>query len=214
MASSRCLQPSAHRSSPAAHRACSLISKSEIKAVLQPNFNPFPTLQTPRLVLRQITTADNEAMLALRSSEAVMKYIDRPRAGTLQDAEVFIGIIQDALAHNNGITWGIAIKEYPSLLIGTIGYWRLIKENYRAEIGYMLDPKYWQKGIMKEALMCVIDYGFGTMSLHSIEAKINPENMASASILTSAGFIKEAHFKEDYFFNGRFLDTVIFSRLH
>jgi ribosomal-protein-alanine N-acetyltransferase len=181
--------------------------------MLQPNFNPFPTLETERLLLRQVDLSDNAAMLSLRSSDIVMKFIDRPRASTLDEAEAFINIIRAALEQNNGITWGITLKEYPSLLIGTIGYWRLIKENYRAEIGYMLDPKYWQKGIMKEALLCVIDFGFNRMELHSIEARINPENASSSGILTNTGFIKEAHFKEDYFFNGRFLDTIIYSRL-
>ena len=66
---------------------------------------------------------------------------------------------------------------------------------------------------MKEALLKIIDFGFDEMNLHSIEANINPGNAASAMLLESAGFIKEAYFKEDYFFNGAFHDTIIYSRL-
>jgi len=51
------------------------------------------------------------------------------------------------------------------------------------------------------------------MNLHSIEANINPGNQASAMLLESTGFVKEAYFKEDYFFNGSFHDTIIYSRL-
>ena len=77
----------------------------------------------------------------------------------------------------------------------------------------MLNPKFWKKGIMKEALLRVIDFGFDEMKLHSIEANINPDNEASAKILESTGFVKEAYFKEDFFFEGTFRDTIIYSRL-
>ncbi len=150
---------------------------------------------------------------ALRSNEEVMKYIDRERTKSIEDANLFLKKIDDSINSNNGIMWGITLKEEPGKLIGNIGYWRLIKEHYRAEVGYMLHPSFWSKGIMKEALLRLIDFAFDDMNLHSIEANINPGNKASAMLLESTGFIKEAYFKEDYFYNGRFHDTVIYSRL-
>jgi ribosomal-protein-alanine N-acetyltransferase len=47
--------------------------------------------------------------------------------------------------------------------------------------------------------------------LHSIEARINPENTGSSKILTKLAFIKEGYFKENYFYNGAFLDSEIYS---
>jgi ribosomal-protein-alanine N-acetyltransferase len=58
-----------------------------------------------------------------------------------------------------------------------------------------------------------LKYGFNTVGLHSIEANIAPENIASARLLEKAGFVREAYFRENLFFNGRFLDTVIYSIL-
>ena len=181
--------------------------------MLQPDFSIFPEIKTARLVLRKVNLTDAPEILHLRSDEAVMRYIDKERAATILDAEIFVKRITQSLEFNEGITWAIALKEDPATLIGTIGYWRIIKEHYRAEIGYMLHPGYWKKGFMKEALEKVIDMGFNELGLHSIEAHINPDNQASAAILTGTGFIKEAHFKEDYFFNGKFKDTAIYSRL-
>ena len=177
------------------------------------NFSPFPELSTKRLLLRRITKYDAPCILKLRSDETVMRFIDRERAKTLADAESFIRRIDDSLQANEGLTWGMALKEEPDLLIGTIGYWRIIKEHYRAEIGYMLRPDLWGKGIMKEALLEVINTGFNSLKLHSIEAHINPENTASGNILQSTGFVKEAHFKEDFYYEGTFRDTIIYSRL-
>ncbi|MEO6722681.1 MAG: GNAT family protein, partial [Ferruginibacter sp.] len=64
-----------------------------------------------------------------------------------------------------------------------------------------------------EALFKVIDAGFELLKLHSIEAHINPANIASANILLSVGFVREARFKENFFYNGTFRDTEIYSRL-
>jgi ribosomal-protein-alanine N-acetyltransferase len=181
--------------------------------MLEPNFSPFPEIQTNRLLLRRIVKTDAPEILSLRSDDTVMQYIDREKAKTLEDAEAFIQLINEALDTSNGLTWAITLLDQPETLIGTIGFWRLIKQHYRAEVGYMLAPAYWRNGIMKEALLAVIDFGFTHIKLHSIEAHINPANTASASILVSAGFIREAYFKEDYYFRGDFIDTAIYSLL-
>lgn len=181
--------------------------------MLELNFSLFPQITTERLLLRRTTEHDAAEIFFLRSNENVMKYIDRPRALSMQDAEDFLDIINKSLDGNDGITWAIALKENPLKLIGTIGYWRVKKEHYRAEIGYMLNPAFWKKGIMKEAILAVLDYGFNAMRLHSIEANINADNAPSAGVLEATGFIKEAHFKEDFFFDGIFRDTIIYSRL-
>jgi ribosomal-protein-alanine N-acetyltransferase len=51
------------------------------------------------------------------------------------------------------------------------------------------------------------------MQLHSIEAHINPANAPSAALLEKKGFIREAYFKEDYFFRGQFFDSAVYSLL-
>ena len=143
-----------------------------------------------------------------------MRYIDKEKAASIKDAEIFVKRILQSLEANDGITWAIAITEKPETLIGTIGFWRLIKEHYRAEIGYMLNPQYWRKGIVQEALIPVIDWGYIEPKLHSIEANINPGNAASAGLLGRNGFVREAYLKEDFFFDGTFRDTAIFSLLN
>ena len=185
----------------------------DIYQMLVTHFEPFPDLETPRLLLGKITPEDGPAILGLRSSESVMKYIDRERSRDLADAIKLIQRMNTALDSNESITWRISLRSNPAQLIGTIGYYNLLAEHFRAEVGYMLHPDHWKKGIMKEALRAAIDYGFNKMRLHSIAADINPENKASAALLLSTGFVKEASFKENFFFDGRFRDTEIYSLL-
>jgi ribosomal-protein-alanine N-acetyltransferase len=183
------------------------------KKMLELNFLPFTKITTERLLLRRPVAEDAAEFLFLRSDEEVMKYIDRPRAASIEDAKNFLEVMNKALESNESICWAVTFKNDPGKVIGYIGYWRIKKEHYRAEIGYALHPAFWKKGITKEAILAVIDYGFNKMNLHSIEGDINADNIASAAILESVGFIKEAHFKEDFFFDGTFRDTIIYSLL-
>ncbi|MDO9374347.1 MAG: GNAT family N-acetyltransferase [Bacteroidota bacterium] len=182
--------------------------------MLETTFSPFPELQTERLILRRLLRSDAPAILRLRGNEVVMKYIDRDRALTTEDAFVFIDRIQASLDTDTGITWAMAFKSAPDELIGTIGFWRMIREHHRAELGYMLDPAEWRKGIMKEAINEVVAKGFSLLQLHSVEARIDPNNTGSALVLQSTGFVKEAHLKEAFYYNGVFKDTVIYSKLN
>lgn len=180
--------------------------------MLQLNFTPFPALATERLVLRQITQDDVNEIFFLRSDEEVMRYIDRPRALTVAEAAEWIRKITDAQNGNEMIAWGITLKG-AARLIGTIGLWNIRTDHCRAETGYVLHPGFHRRGIMQEALAGVIAYGFQKIGLHSIEATVNPGNDASIKILERNNFIKEAYFKENFYFNGKFLDSAVYSLL-
>lgn len=176
------------------------------------NFECFPIIQTERLLLRQVEISDAKEIFILRSDERIIKYLDRPPAKSVEDALIFIEKTRELELSKNGINWAITLKEDPTL-IGTICYWNILKEHYRAEIGYSLLPHYQGTGIMQEALSAVLIFGFEKMKLHSIEANVNPENKPSIKLLERNKFRKEAHFKENYYYNGKFLDTVIYSLL-
>lgn len=177
------------------------------------NFIPFPVIETERLILKRITNDDVNEVYELRSNPETMKYIPRPLVKTTEDALEHIAMIEEKIVANTGINWGITLKGNPKVL-GIIGYYRLQPENYRAEIGYMLLPEFHGKGIITEAVKRLISYGFDDLKLHSIEAVIDPQNFASEKVLQKCNFVKEAHLKESEFYEGKFLDKVIYSILN
>jgi ribosomal-protein-alanine N-acetyltransferase len=179
--------------------------------MLQFNFNPFPVLETNRLLLRELVPGDINEIFFLRSDERVLAHIGKEPAKTTDEAAAFIERINKASAANESLLWGITLKENPSIVIGTMCFWNLAPENHRAEIGYVLHPDHWRKGIMSEAMNAALQYGFNEMKLHSVEGRINPANAASAATLESAGFVKEGHLKEEFYFRGQFFDSVIYS---
>ena len=181
--------------------------------MLDISFTPFPILETDRLLLRRLDADDVNEMFELRSNPETMKYVPRPLAKTKEDALNHIQLIDSKIVSNEGINWAITLKGNPKM-IGIIGFYRTKPEHYRSEIGYMILPEYNGRGITTEAVSRLIEYGFNEMKLHSIEAIIAPENTASAKVLEKNNFVKEAHLKENEFYEGRFLDTVIYSLLN
>ena len=175
------------------------------------NFSPFPVLETERLVLRRLNKNYAAIFLRLRNTDDVMQFIDRTRQKNIEEIYTFIDFIDSLINENKDINWAISLKGSGEL-IGTIGYYRTHHEDHRGEIGYMLDPEYWRKGIMNEALKCILDFGFNVLNFHTIEACINPENIASREILLKNNFVKEAFFRENYFYEGKYKDTEVFTK--
>jgi [ribosomal protein S5]-alanine N-acetyltransferase len=180
--------------------------------MLEINFNPFPILATERLVLRRIDNEDIEVVFELRSNPETMQFIPRDLQKTTQDTLKHIAEIENTIQKNEGINWAITFKDNPKM-IGIIGFYRIKPENHRSEIGYMLLQEFQGKGVITEAILGVLRYGFNILNFNSIEAIIDPRNIASECVLQKNGFVKEAHILQNVFHNGQFLDSVTYSLL-
>jgi [ribosomal protein S5]-alanine N-acetyltransferase len=175
-------------------------------------FAPFPVLETERLTLRAYRDSDAPEVLFMRSDPRMMRYIDREPAPDLDAAREHIRVVQENLAAGEGILWAICLKGEEHL-IGNVCFWRMDKPHFRAEIGYMLFPDHQGQGLMHEAAAAALDYAFQVMHFHSIEANVNPDNAGSIRVLERLGFVREAYFRENYYYNGKFLDSAIYSLL-
>lgn len=178
--------------------------------MLELNFNPFPSRTTERLNLRRIAEKDAEEIFFFRSDKQVLEFLDRDPVTSINEAIDWIKMINEGIEGNQSITWGVSLKNEEHL-VGTIGFWNVKKEHYRAEIGYALHPSWQGKGLMQEAMDAVLDYGFKIMKLHSVEANVNPNNARSIKLLERNNFRREAYHRENYYYNGCFFDSVIYS---
>ena len=157
-----------------------------------------------------MTSDDAPIFFAFRSDPEIMKFIDRPLASSIDEIHALIDLIDGGINSNSTIGWGIESRA-TSKFAGTASFHRIYPEHHRAEIGYMLGKEYWGKGLASEAVNALVQFGFSTMKLHSIEANVNPANSGSIRVLEKNGFVKEAHFKENYYSKGKFLDSAIYS---
>jgi ribosomal-protein-alanine N-acetyltransferase len=156
--------------------------------------------------------SDAKDLLLIRSNDDVMRFMDVPRHNSISDSEKLIQLIDESYKKESGIDWSI-IEKHSNSFIGYIGFIRIFPEHCRAEIGYALKREYWGKGYMYETINRIVRFGFENMKLHSIEANVNPENEKSKKVLEKIGFKKEAYFRENYLFDGKFLDSIIYSLL-
>lgn len=154
----------------------------------QPNFTPFPNLQTQRFILRQLRIEDENEIFALRSDEGVAKYLDRPKANSIDDARQFIQKINKSISKNELIYWAIT-PEVNSKLIGTICLWKISTEQSKAEVGFELLPDHQGKGVIQEVLPKIIDFVFKTIKLRSIEGEVDPNNLKSVILLEKHSFV-------------------------
>jgi len=174
------------------------------------NFSPFPILETERLFLRKLSLDDAEEIFALRSSDEVNKYIDRPKANDIDEAIAFINKVNIGVANDNWLYWVICFKDNP-MLIGTICLWNLNEEESKAEVGYELIPEYQGKGIAKEALLKIIEFGFDNVQLNKIEAYTYKENLSSTKLLEKFNFVRDLHEESKIDFTVENPNTVVYS---
>lgn len=171
------------------------------------NFQPFPNLESERLVLRRLKDSDTPEVFKIRSNPERMKFVPRPLLQNEGEALAMIQMMNSKIDENTDINWGVCLKDSDKI-IGFMGFYRVQPESYRTEIGYMILPEYDGKGYVSEAVTTMLKYAFHTVGFHSIEAVIDPNNFASEKVLLKNGFRKEAHFIENFFWNGEFIDSV------
>ncbi len=180
--------------------------------MLQLNFSPFPILESERLCFRKLTITDAPEILLLRGNSETMKYIPRPLITDIDGALAHIKMINDKIDENIDINWAVTEKESDEC-IGIMGFYRTQPEHFRTELGYMITAEHWGKGYVTEAVTVLLDFAFNSLQFHSIEAVIDSRHIASERVLQKVGFIKEAHFKENFYYNNEFTDTVIYGLL-
>ena len=171
------------------------------------NFQPFPNLESERLVLRRLKDSDAPEVYKIRSNLERMKYIPRPILQNEEEALAMIQMMNTKIDENTDINWAVCLKNSDKI-IGFMGFYRVQPESYRTEIGYMILPEYDGKGYVSESVTTMLNYAFNTVGFHSVEAVIDPNNFGSARVLEKNGFRKEAHFIENFFWNNEFIDSV------
>ena len=180
--------------------------------MFEPIFEIYPNLETERLLLTEIKDEDAKRYHDIRTNSRVIKFMDRDPDKDVEETLKKLREITKARLENKSVNWGLRQKTTGEM-IGDLGIWRLDNKHFRGEIGYSMHPDFYGKGLMTEALNRVLDYAFQDAKFHSLEANTHPDNERSIALLKRVGFKQEAYFTENYYYNGKFGDSRIFSLL-
>jgi ribosomal-protein-alanine N-acetyltransferase len=175
--------------------------------------NRFPTLETARLLLREIVPTDSNALFSIHGDVEHMRWFGADAPAIVEDAAKLIDIFAGwRNLPNPGTRWGIE-RQSDGVFIGTCGLFKWNKGWSSCTIGYELAPTAQGCGYMQEALLAVLAYGFDEMDLHRIDASVSPENVRSINVLTGLGFLQEGRSREAGYWAGSHHDLLQFGLL-
>lgn len=152
----------------------------------------FPVLETPRLLLVELTTRDAAWYLAHFSRPEIVSGTGWPPPDGLDGArEEIERYVSGLFEKRTGLRWGIVPVEAPESMVGTVGLfnWRDEPEP-AAELGYDLAPEWWGRGLMSEAIGAVVEYAFDGLGLTYLEGMVLVGNDRSCRTLERMGFLR------------------------
>jgi RimJ/RimL family protein N-acetyltransferase len=145
-------------------------------------------LVTPRLRLRQTREADAEAIFAgFAQDPEVTRYLTWRPHSSIDQTRAFLAGRAVAWAKGDDLTWAITRREIDTC-IGLIG---LRRQDFKADIGYVLARPFWGLGLVPEAARAVVDWAFADPAIYRVWATCDVDNLASARVLEKAGMRRE-----------------------
>ena len=170
-------------------------------------------LTTKRLVLREFEAEDWRAVLAYQSHPLYLRYNPWTHR-TEQDARAFVRRFIGLSEEERRAKFQLAITLAPGWqLIGNAGIRMKALNDWEADIGYELDPRYWGRGYATEAADALLAFGFRELKLHRVWAQCIAENTASAHVLEKIGMRQEGHLRENEWMKDRWWDTLLYAIL-
>ena len=95
-------------------------------------------------------------------------------------------------------------------MIGTISLEKINYRNRSAELGIFIgDETYRGKGIGKEAIYLILDYGFNYLNLNSIQLSVLSFNERAITCYKKCGFKEAGRLRENYYLNGKYYDKIL-----
>ena len=146
-------------------------------------------IETPRLVLRELTRGDLDAVAAMLGDAEVMRYFPKPLSR--EEAEAWIGRQQERYARD-GFGYWLAVEKATGQPVGQAGL--LVQEiDGVAEpgLGYIIHRPYWRRGLALEAAAATREWAFEARGYRRVICTVRPENEPSLGVARKLGLREE-----------------------
>ena len=138
-------------------------------------------IKTNRLIIKSLSINDRKEMIDLLNNNEIKKtYMIPDFVNEEESIEYFNKLLNISLNDKHYLN-GIYLNNY---LIGMIN--DVYIDNKEIEIGYFINPIYWNKGYATEALKAMIDYLFN-IGFKRIVTGYFEENIASSRVMAKSG---------------------------
>lgn len=167
-------------------------------------FSHLPELTTERLTLRKMLVADTSDMYEYASRPDVTKFLTWLPHPDRAYTKEYLEYLGNRYAAGMFYDWAI-IYEPDCKMVGTCGFTSFNCTSDSAEVGYVLNPEYWGKGIATEALRRVMRFGFEELKLHRLEARFMEGNDRSRHVMEKVGMTFEGFARDGMFVKGGYV---------
>lgn len=175
------------------------------------NFCPFPVIETESLLLRRMGQQDVADLFAMRSDPRMHEDTDTMPDLSMDETKVYIDRMNKGIDANAWIIWAIEHRQ-TGKVIGTVSIWNFNAEQVSGELGYGIMPAYQGRGLMREALSAIIEYGFFVLQLQVLEAYTEEKNARSRGLLQRCGFSEVDRVEEEGYMVKRTFNMVVYRR--
>jgi ribosomal-protein-alanine N-acetyltransferase len=150
--------------------------------------------QTPRFVIRNFRPEEEEIYMSLFNDDKVTLHL--PKRNRKENLEIFRNALDDYAANKSLGRWGI-FNNADGEFIGLCLLRDFNNEAGKAELGYVLNQKYWGKGIASEMAIIMVAYAFTHTEATEIVAVTTLENTGSQRVLEKAGLTRMDNVRRD-----------------
>jgi RimJ/RimL family protein N-acetyltransferase len=142
-------------------------------------------LETPRLILRSFREDDIDAMAQLFANPDFMRF----SLGVYTERKQTVAVIEKVMRWDQaGMPSLLAVLlRGEKTVIGYCGFHHHPEVPGEVEIGYRLNPDYWNRGLITEAARAVRDHAFGHLKLPRVISLVHPDNMPSRRVAEKNG---------------------------
>jgi ribosomal-protein-alanine N-acetyltransferase len=168
-------------------------------------------LETPRLVLRELTADDALAVQEWAVDPEVYRYMEWG-PNTLAQTQEFLRQVMAARLEQPRRTFELGfLLKATGRLVGAGGLRIRSAEHRTADVGYVLRRDAWGQGLATEAARALVELGLRRLGMHRIWATCHVENARSAHVLEKAGMRCEGRLRENMQKNGAWRDSYLYA---
>ena len=163
--------------------------------------------------LRRMRSEDAAPLFAYRSLPEVSRYQDWvPTA--VEEAHA-LALEQTRVDPATPGTWlqFIICRREDGEMVGDCGVLFPREERRSPELGIALHPDHHRRGYATAATRLMVDYLFGRLDVHRVQASCDPRNLPAIAVLNRLGFRQEGHLRRSHWSQGRWTDNMIFGIL-
>ncbi len=180
-----------------------ILNDRKIKEV----FSNLPQIETERLVLRKIEVRDTSDMYEYSCLNKVTEYLTWNSHKSEKETERYIKLL--GKKYDKGAFWDFGLEhKQTKKFIGTCGFTSFDQDANSAEIGYVLSPDFWGRGLAVEACTAVLKFGFAVFDVDRICARYIDGNDSSRRVMEKLGMSYVTTYKNSYYIKNEY-KTVI-----